>query len=311
MHTCGGVLGCAVSCGEHGGKDVDEVTTCGKELPRLLDRIFRAASARNLDLDFHVDENGNAEATGLRSIAQAVLRNEFTGRVVCGHCCSLASQTDDALRETLALCKTAGVYLVTLPVVNMWLQDRDHDGKRTPRWRGTTLVKEVAAAGVPVAISSDNVRDQFYAYGDMDLLDIFRQSTLICHLDRPNMGSWPCSVTSVPAQAMRLPAHTGHIAVGGGADFIVFSARCYSELFSRPQTDRIVVRNGVTAVTRLPSFTELDCDTNCGSVVSIDNDDEHGENGKSLSSSEKDATKNHHSTRRDPHLSCPASETDL
>ena len=32
-------------------------------------------------------------------------------------------------------------------------------------------------AGIPVAISSDNVRDQFYAYGDLDMLEVFTQAS--------------------------------------------------------------------------------------------------------------------------------------
>ncbi len=28
---------------------------------------------------------------------------------------------------------------------------------------------------IPVAVASDNTRDQFYAYGDLDLLDVFGQ----------------------------------------------------------------------------------------------------------------------------------------
>ena len=32
-----------------------------------------------------------------------------------------------------------------------------------------------ASAGIPVAVASDNTRDQFFAYGDLDLLDVFGQ----------------------------------------------------------------------------------------------------------------------------------------
>lgn len=30
-------------------------------------------------------------------------------------------------------------------------------------------------AGIPTAVASDNVRDQFYDYGDYDLLEVFTQ----------------------------------------------------------------------------------------------------------------------------------------
>ena len=52
----------------------------------------------------------------------------------------------------------------------MYLQDRIPG--RTPRWRGVTLVHELRAAGVPVSVASDNTRDPFYAYGDMDMVEV-------------------------------------------------------------------------------------------------------------------------------------------
>ena len=54
-------------------------------------------------------------------------------------------------------------------------QDRDHSGLRTPRWRGITTLHEARAAGCEVVLASDNTRDQFYAYGDLDMLEVFTQ----------------------------------------------------------------------------------------------------------------------------------------
>lgn len=55
------------------------------------------------------------------------------------------------------------------------VQDRDQRGERTPRWRGVTLLHELRSHAIPVAIASDNTRDQFYAYGDLDMLEVFNQ----------------------------------------------------------------------------------------------------------------------------------------
>ena len=38
---------------------------------------------------------------------------------------------------------------------------------------------------VPVAVASDNCRDPFYGYGDLDLVEVFREAVRIAHLDRP------------------------------------------------------------------------------------------------------------------------------
>jgi cytosine deaminase len=119
-------------------------------------------------------------------------------------------QPDEVVAETLALCRDAGIAVVSLPMCNLYLQDRVPG--RTPRWRGVTLLHEMAAAGILVAVSSDNCRDPFYGYGDHDVLEVFRESTRIAHLDRP-YGAWPRAVTTTPADVMRLD--TGRIKVGG------------------------------------------------------------------------------------------------
>jgi hypothetical protein len=160
----------------------------------------------------------------------------------CG-CSSLVAQPPDELAKTLDLVRKARITVVSLPLVNLWTQDRDKTARvcdcvclgrmvfgkerivtqpwwplpcalrpcvlrsvslkgtfnascrhmclpppppfpknptttysnplqRTPRWRGVTLLHELKAAGVPVAIASDNTRDQFYAYGDLDMLEV-------------------------------------------------------------------------------------------------------------------------------------------
>jgi len=118
------------------------------DIDPLLDTLLRLASERGLDVDLHVDESGDPAATALAHVAAAVLRNRFRGRVVCGHCCSLAVQPEEQIRRTLALCAEAGIAIVTLPTVNLYLQDRS-DG-RTPRWRGVAPVHEMRHRGIPV-----------------------------------------------------------------------------------------------------------------------------------------------------------------
>ena len=110
-------------------------------------------------------------AVSLDRIADAVLRNRFEGRVLVGHCCSLARQADDVARRTLDKVAKAGISVVSLPMCNIYLQDRRTDGT-TPRWRGVTLLHEMKARGIKVAIASDNTRDPFYAYGDLDMLEV-------------------------------------------------------------------------------------------------------------------------------------------
>jgi cytosine deaminase len=56
---------------------------------------------------------------------------------------------------------------------------------------------------------------------------------------------------------MDLP-HLGRIETGLVADLIIFKARYFSELFSRPQSDRVVIRKGQQIDAGLPDYSELD-----------------------------------------------------
>jgi cytosine deaminase len=224
------------------------------EIDALFDRVLELAAERGLDVDFHCDESGDIGARSLTHLVRAVLRRKFTGRVLCGHCCSLAVQPPEAVRETLNLAAEAGISVVSLPMCNLYLQDRVPG--RTPRWRGVTLLHEFAERRIPVSVASDNCRDAFYGFGDHDMLEVFREATRICHLDRP-YGDWPRAVTATPAELMKV-AGGGRIAAGAPADLILFEGRTWSELLSRPQANRVVIRSGRAIERRLPDYRELD-----------------------------------------------------
>ncbi|HEY9617988.1 MAG TPA: cytosine deaminase [Microcoleaceae cyanobacterium] len=219
-----------------------------------IERVFTLAKDRNLNLDFHTDETNQPDSITLRLVAEATLRHRYQGRVVCGHACSLAVQSLEEAEATIAVVKQAGIGVVSLPLCNLYLQDRQIG--RTPRWRGVTLLHELKAKGVPVALANDNCRDPFHAFGDHDVLEVFSWSTKIAHLDHP-YDDWCCAVTRTPADLMNLPT-VGRIGVGLPADLVLCKARRYSELFSRSQSDRIVLREGQPIDTTLPDYAELD-----------------------------------------------------
>jgi cytosine deaminase len=104
--------------------------------PDLRDRLrlfFRMAEARGLHADFHVDETMDPSVATLRVIAETVLETGFAAPVTVGHCCSLSVQPEAEALATLDLVAKAGIKVVSLPLCNMYLQDRE--AGRTPRRR--------------------------------------------------------------------------------------------------------------------------------------------------------------------------------
>ena len=225
-------------------------------LPDIADRIrgfLRMAQVRGLSADFHVDETLDASSNTLKMIAEAVLETGFSAPVVVGHCCSVSAMHEGEAMATLDLVAQAGLHVVSLPMCNLYLQDR-HAG-RTPRMRGITLVHEMRARGINVSFASDNTRDPFHAYGDMDMLEVLREATRIGHLDHSGPG-WVQTALANPARACGFGAPS--LVPGAPADLMLFRARDWNELYARPQFDRIVIRGGVPIARRLPDYAELD-----------------------------------------------------
>ena len=225
-----------------------------RNLDVQLDTIFELATERDLDLDFHADENGDPDSVCLQKIAQTAIRHNFKGRITCGHCCSLAVQSPEVVQQTIELVKQANIAIVSLPMCNLYLQDRQIT--TTPHWRGVTRVKELHQHSIPVAFASDNCRDPFFGFGDHDMLEVFEQSVRIAHLDTP-YGNWVESVTTTPANIMGLN-NVGKITPGNSADLMIFTTRYFSELLSRSQHDRTIIRNGKQIEANLPDYSELD-----------------------------------------------------
>lgn len=260
---------------EYGGI-LGGVAFTNPDIDAQIERIFDLAHERGLNLDLHVDESPDPASDALHRIAQVAQGHGFSGQIVCGHCCSLSLQDGEKTAATIEAVKQAAIGVVSLPLCNLYLQDRDQEASLklahmasgqslahldglstyTPRWRGVTLLHELKQAGVPVAVANDNCRDAFHSFGDHDMVEVLRESTRIAHFDVP-YGDWCRTVTTTPADLMGLPT-VGRIGVGLEADLVIFSARYFSELLSRPQSDRTVLRNGRAIDTTLPRYEELD-----------------------------------------------------
>jgi cytosine/creatinine deaminase len=237
---------------EHGGV-LGMVTYPLPDIAARIRHFLQMASWRGLSADFHVDETLDTTSNTLRDIAHAVIDTGFDAPVVVGHCCSVSAMVEGEALDTLDLVARAGLHVVSLPMCNLYLQDRH--AHRTPRIRGITLVHEMKARGINVSFASDNTRDPFYAYGDLDMIEVMREATRIGHLDHAGTD-WPHAFLTNPARAcgFDLPS----LAPGTPADLVICKAREWTEFFARPQSDRIVLRAGRQIDRTLPDYSELD-----------------------------------------------------
>lgn len=236
---------------EHGGL-LGPVLYPGPEAAAQVARAFDLAEAFGLSLDFHVDENLDPASGGLALVAAEAAKRGIRG-VVCGHACSLSVMETGDRQRTIEAAAAAGIGIVALPPTNLYLLDRA--AGCSPSRRAMAPALALAAAGVPVAVSSDNCRDPFNPFGDYDLADVFRDAVRLGHTDR-TIGDWAGAVGPVPRGLMGdIPAL---IAEGAAADFVLFSGRSFSEVLSRPGAPRQVVIGGRPVEAPLPHYEDLD-----------------------------------------------------
>ena len=189
-------------------------------------RSRRPASSDSTSI-FTSTKRSTLDSMALRHLADAVIETGFNGPVVAGHCCVLSVQDPAIAMKTIERVAEAGIAIVSLPMCNIYLMDRDPAGTVTPIRRGPTLLKELRAAGVRVAIASDNTRDPFYAYGDLDGLEVLREGARIVHFDHPQAEAWTWAQRG---RRRGLPTICGfnyraRIEAGAPADLVLFRAR--------------------------------------------------------------------------------------
>jgi cytosine deaminase len=150
-----------------------------------------------------------------------------------------AMPPDEALR-TIEELREAGVGIVTLPAANLFLQGRDAD--RLPP-RGLTRVRELLAAGIPVAAASDNIQDPFVPTGTGDLLEIARWTLLAGQFGLSDLRQMFEMVSAVPAQMMGLGGDWG-IREGARADLLIARATTIDDLVAEGALERTVMIEG-------------------------------------------------------------------
>lgn len=208
-----------------------------------MEGLMRAAAEAGLNMDLHVDEELNPQAQGLATIARLAKSMQYQGRIVCGHVCALAAQTEQHAFDTLDAVAQVPITLVALPITNLLLQDAVTG--RTPRQRGLTLVKEAKARDIPVLMASDNVEDPFCAVGSYDPVEALSVGAMVAQLPEI-FDDWSQSLCRTDWLKPGKAAGWGHAPslIGKRADWVLFPQ---TQAYSWPARSqkRLVIRAGV------------------------------------------------------------------
>jgi cytosine deaminase len=137
-----------------------------KDPQKAVNNAVLLAQQTGAAIDLHLDENSDPNSTTLEHLADLIINNQWQGPVSASHCCSLSFMPEQQRKLTIDKVAQAAIDIITLPACNLVLIGREFELKP----RGATAVKQLLAAGVNVAVGSDNVQDPFNPFGNYDPL---------------------------------------------------------------------------------------------------------------------------------------------
>ncbi|MCX4093260.1 amidohydrolase family protein [Nocardia sp. alder85J] len=217
---------------------------------RHIDLVFELAAEFGVPVDMHADFADDAADPRFAladHIAAVTERTGMSGRVTLGHMTSLAGRPGPERRATMARLAAAGVAVVPLPATDMHLGGR---GDTVAVRRGIAPIRELWAAGVTTACSSNNVRNAFTPYGNADLLDIGLFLAQTCHLSgTADLARVLDMVTGEAARVVGIADRHG-LRPGATADLVVLSTeRVADVLLDRPDRCYVIKRGRIVART--------------------------------------------------------------
>ncbi len=223
----------------------------GAESVRLLCEV---AAERGLLVDMHCDETDDPNSRHIESLSCETQRLGLQGRVAGSHLTSMHSMDNYYVSKLIPLMVEAGVTAIANPLINITIQGR-HDSY--PKRRGMTRVKELIAAGVPVALGHDCVMDPWYSLGSHDMLEV---ASMALHVGQmtgmAEMREMFRSVTQRGAETLHLEGYGLEKACN--ADMVILQARDEVEALRLKANRLYVIRRGKVISEMPPATAKLD-----------------------------------------------------
>jgi cytosine deaminase len=217
-----------------------------------IDWFFDTAEAAGVPLDFHCDSADDVSRLTCDYVAEQTIARGMQGRVSLGHLCMLDVLEPDRRARVIDRLREAGIHAVSLPATEMHVRGRT-DLRRT--WRGVTRIEELRAAGVNVAISTNNIVNPFTPYGHPDLLRQALVAAMAAHLGNLDQLAWvPELITVNPARILGLADYG--LREGALADLVVLDAADPAQAITE-QSEKLWVLKAGRLVARNTRTTEL------------------------------------------------------
>jgi cytosine deaminase len=206
--------------------------------------VFDLASEFGVDADFHVDFFDEPTHLHISTIVHETLQRGWQGRVTVGHLTELAALLPAQQDQIIEGLVQARIGVISLPATDLYLMGRrDTHNIR----RGLIPIRRLLAAGVRVALSSNNIQNPFTPVGTADLTHMAFLAAVAAHMGTPaDLRALVATITSHPAAMLGIRDYG--LAPGSRADLIVWDCLQIEEIVMRLPPRIMMVKGGRVSV---------------------------------------------------------------
>jgi cytosine deaminase len=223
----------------HFEKDLDDAA-------RQIEIVFEIAKKYDANIDMHVDEVGDPYWKSVELVAEKTITEGYQGRVAAGHCCSMAAWSEEEFDRILPKIIDADLHIITNPLTN--LIGQGHNDQRPVR-RGIPPIDLLIKSGINVASATDDMKNMFYPFGNMNPLEVVNFCAHLGYLTTPELIEEAFLMPlDNAARAFRVEPYG--IEVGNPADLVLLPVSSVVDAIRLHPAPRMVLRNGqILAVT--------------------------------------------------------------
>ena len=192
-----------------------------------VDSMCELAKEFDKSISMLLDDVGDLEERTLEMLCKKVIEMGWQGRVTAQHCRAMELYPENYFRKLVSLLKKANIGVVSDP----------HTGPLAAR------VKDLIAAGVPVALGQDDIQDAYYPFGENNMLQIaFLASHLLGMRTFEDMELLYDMITTTAAKVLGINGH--ELKVGGNADLVIHDEEDVYHAIWYHRAPLYVIKNG-------------------------------------------------------------------
>lgn len=136
-----------------------------------LDILFETAKKHNKMMHVHIDQLNSPDQRDTELLIDKTVEHSYQGKVVAIHSISLGAQPRAYRQKIYKRLAEAKIIVVACPsawIDNSWIADKTED-VIGPIHNAITPAKEMIAAGVTVALGTDDIADIYKPFSDGDM----------------------------------------------------------------------------------------------------------------------------------------------